>query len=160
MKFSYLLILILITFSISVSGCADITGNNGTDNTSTGGTFKNMWVKFQYPSELVILDNSNNTTCNIEIYNSSNTIIENMVGEIFYYNVNKADQQSFTTAKKITIDDKSGIKIEDGLQVCCYVYLTSGYTDVEAMILNFDAHRYRDAYQKIADTMEVKKIPS
>ncbi len=83
-----------------------------------------------------------------------------MVGEIFYYNVNKADQQSFTTAKRITIDDKSGIKIEDGLQVCSYVYLTSGYTDVEAMILNFDAHRYRDAYQKIADTMEVKKIPS
>lgn len=83
-----------------------------------------------------------------------------MVGEIFYYNVNKTDQASFTTAKRITIADKSGIKIEDGLQVCCYVYLTSGYTNVETMILNFDAHKYREAYQKVADTMVVKKIPS
>lgn len=160
MKFSYLLVLILIMLSISVSGCTDITGNNGTNKSSTGGTFENMWVKFHYPSELVILDNSNNTTCKIEIYNSSNTVIENMVGEIFYYQVDKIDQESFTKAKRISIDDKSGIKIEDGLQVCCYVYLTSEYTDVETMILNFDAHNYRDAYQKIADTIEVKKIPS
>lgn len=146
--------------SVSISGCSDITGNNSTVKTSTGGNFENEWVKFHYPSKLVVLDNSNSTHFKIEIYNSSNIKIENMVGEIFSYRVNKTDLVSFTKAKRITIDDKSGIKIEDGLQVCSYVYLTSGDTKVKSMILNFDAHRYRDAYQKIADTIVVKKIPS
>ena len=56
--------------------------------------------------------------------------------------------------------DKYGLKIEDGLQVCSYVFLTSGDIDVPTMIVSFDAQKYRDAYQKIADTMVVKKISS
>jgi hypothetical protein len=129
--------------------------------TSTGGTFENEWVKFQYPPELVVLDNSNSTDCKLGIYNSSNTTIENQIGEIFYYKSNRTVITStFYKGTRITMSDKYGLKIEDGLQVCSYVFLTSGDIDVPTMIVNFDAQKYRDAYQKIADTLVVKKISS
>ncbi|MCC7550186.1 MAG: hypothetical protein KO316_01640 [Methanobacterium sp.] len=154
------MIILLVSMGVAISGCTDITGTTGTLKTSTGGTFENEWVKFQYPADLVIVDNSNSTKCNLEIYNSSNTTIENMVGEVFYYKSNKTDMQSFTKRKSISIAGKSGFKIEDGLQVCSYIFLTSGDIDVKTMIINFNAQKYRDAYQKIADTMEIKKIPT
>jgi len=106
------------------------------------------------------MDNSNSTHCKLEIYNSSSTNIENLVGEVFYCKSNRTDLSSFTKRKSITIADKSGIKIEDGLQVCSYVFLTSEYTDVKTMIVNFDAQKYRDAYQNVADSMVIKKISS
>ncbi len=158
------MILILVAFIlviVFVSGCTDITGTTAQVNkTTTGGNFENEWVKFQYPSQLFILDNSNSTHCKLEIYNSSNTSIENMIGEVFYCKSNRTDLSSFTTRKSITIGGKSGIKIEDNLQVCSYVFLNSDYTDVQTMILNFNAKNYLDAYQKIADTMVIKKISS
>lgn len=154
------MILILILGTVAVSGCTDLTGATTVNKATTGGSFENEWVKFQYPSDLFVLDNSNSTHCKIEIYNSSNTSIENMVGEVFYCKSNRTDLSSFTKRTSITIADKSGIKIEDGLQVCSYVFLTSDYTDVKTMILNFDAQHYRDAYQKVADTMVIKKISS
>lgn len=154
------MIILLILGTVAVSGCTDLSGATTVNKTSTGGNFENEWVKFQYPSDLVILDNSNSTHCKLEIYNSSNTIIENMVGEVFYCQSNRTDLSSFTKRTSIKIADKSGIKIEDGLQVCSYVFLTSEYTDVKTMILNFDAQKYRDAYQKVADTMVIKKISS
>jgi hypothetical protein len=154
-----LMIFILIFGVVAVSGCTDLTGTTATINkTSTGGNFENEWVKFQYPSELFVLDISNNTHCKLEIYNSSSTNIENMVGEVFYCKSNRTDLSTFTKRKSITISDKSGIKIEDGLQVCSYVFLSSEYTDVKTMIVNFDAQKYRDAYQKVADTMVIKKV--
>jgi len=159
-KYYHLMIILLVSMGVAISGCTDITGTTGTLKTSTGGTFENEWVKFQYPADLVIVDNSNSTKCNLEIYNSSNTTIENMVGEVFYYKSNKTDMQSFTKRKSISIAGKSGFKIEDGLQVCSYIFLTSGDIDVKTMIINFNAQKYRDAYQKIADTMEIKKIPT
>jgi len=159
-KYYQLMIILLVSMGVAISGCTDITGTTGTLKTSTGGTFENEWVKFQYPADLVIVDNSNSTKCNLEIYNSSNTTIENMVGEVFYYKSNKTDMQSFTKRKSITIAGKSGFKIEDGLQVCSYIFLTSGDIDVKTMIITFNAQKYRDAYQKIADTMEIKKIPT
>lgn len=129
--------------------------------TSSGGTFENEWVKFQYPPDMVVLDNSNSTDCKLEIYNCSNICIENQVGEVFYYKSNRTVITStFYNGKRITMADKSGLKIEDGLQVCSYVFLTSGDIDVPTMILTFDAQKYRDAYQKIADTMVIKKISS
>ncbi|MFA0832576.1 hypothetical protein [Methanobacterium formicicum] len=144
-----------------MSGCTDLTGTAATVNkTSTGGNFENEWVKFQYPSQLFIVDNSNSTNCKLEIYNSSNTIIENMIGEVFYCKSNRTDLSSFTKRKSITIGGKSGIKIEDNLQVCSYVFLNSDYTDVPTLILNFNAQNYLDTYQKIADTMDIKKIPT
>lgn len=106
----------------------------------------------------MILDCSNSTTCKVEIYNNTNTTIENLIGEVFYYQSNKTDLKSFTKAKSISIDGKYSLKIEDGLQVCSYVFLTSGDIDVKTMILNFNAQQYRDTYQKIADTVVVKKI--
>lgn len=154
------MIILLIFGTVAVSGCTDLSGATTINKTSTGGNFENEWVKFQYPSDLVILDNSNSTHCKLEIYNSSNTIIENMVGEVFYCQSNRTDLSTFTKRTNIKIADKSGIKIEDGLQVCSYVFLTSEYTDVKTMILNFDAQKYRDAYQKVADTMVIKKISS
>lgn len=159
-KYILLLTLLLISGAFIISGFTDIMGTNSTAKTSTGGTFENEWIKFQYPPELVILDNSNSTRCSVEIYNNSNTIIENQVGELFYYKTNKTDLVSFTKAKRITMAGKSGIKIEDGLQVCSYVFLTSGDIDVKTMVLNFDAHKYRDTYQKVSDTIVVKKIPN
>ncbi len=159
-KYYHLMIILLVSMGVAISGCTDITGTTGTLKTSTGGTFENEWVKFQYPADLVIVDNSNSTKCNLEIYNSSNTTIENMVGEVFYYKSNKTDMQSFTKRKSISIAGKSGFKIEDGLQVCSYIFLTSGDIDVKTMIINFNAQKYRDAYQKIADTIEIKKIPT
>ena len=159
-KYYHLMIILLVSMGVAISGCTDITGTTGTLKTSTGGTFENEWVKFQYPADLVIVDNSNSTKCNLEIYNSSNTTIENMVGEVFYYKSNKTDMQSFTKRKSISIAGKSGFKIEDGLQVCSYIFLTSGDIDVKTMIITFNAQKYRDAYQKIADTMEIKKIPT
>ena len=159
-KYYHLMIILLVSMGVAISGCTDITGTTGTLKTSTGGTFENEWVKFQYPADLVVVDNSNSTKCNLEIYNSSNTTIENMVGEVFYYKSNKTDMQSFTKRKSISIAGKSGFKIEDGLQVCSYIFLTSGDIDVKTMIINFNAQKYRDAYQKIADTMEIKKIPT
>ncbi|BDZ68816.1 hypothetical protein [Methanobacterium ferruginis] len=159
-KYYQLMIILLVSMGVAISGCTDITGTTGTLKTSTGGTFENEWVKFQYPADLVIVDNSNSTKCNLEIYNSSNTTIENMVGEVFYYKSNKTDMQSFTKRKSISIAGKSGFKIEDGLQVCSYIFLTSGDIDVKTMIITFNAQKYRDAYQKIADTMEIKKIPT
>jgi len=159
-----IIILILGAFilvTVFMSGCTDLTGTAAPVNkTSTGGNFENEWVKFQYPSQLFIIDNSNSTNCKLEIYNSSNTIIENMIGEVFYCKSNRTDLSSFTKRKSIKIDGKSGIKIEDNLQVCSYVYLNSDYTDVQTMILNFNAQNYLDTYQKIADTMVIKKIPS
>ena len=147
--------------TVFVSGCTDFTGTAASVNkTSTGGNFENEWVKFQYPSQLFIVDNSNSTNCKLEIYNSSNTIIENMIGEVFYCKSNRTDLSTFTKRKSITIGGKSGIKIEDNLQVCSYVFLNSDYTDVQTLILNFNAQNYRDTYQKIADTMVIKKIPS
>ncbi|AUB58872.1 MAG: hypothetical protein KO318_02845 [Methanobacterium sp.] len=155
------IILILILGTVTVSGCTYLTGTTATINkTSTGGNFENEWVKFQYPPELVILDQSNSTQCKLEIYNSSTPNIENMVGEVFYCKSNRTDLSCFTKRKSITIADKPGIKIEDGLQVCSYVFLNSEYTDVKTMIVNFDAQKYRDAYQKVADTVVVKKISS
>ena len=148
--------------AVAISGCTELTGNTGAmAKTSTGGSFENDWVKFQYPSEMVVLDNSNSTDCKLEIYNSSNTAIENLVGEVFYYKSNRTVITStFYKGNRITMADKSGLKIEDGLQVCSYVFLTSGDIDVPTMIVNFDAQKYRDAYQKIADTMVIKKISS
>ncbi len=145
--------------SVIISGYPNIMGNNSNTKTSTGGNFENQWVKFQYPSQLVILDNSNSTHFRVEVYNSTNTTIENMVGEVFYYKSNRTDLSCFTRAKRITIADKSGIKIEDGLLVCSYVFLSSEYINTKTMILNFDARKHRDAYQKIADTIVVKKVP-
>ncbi len=161
-KYYQLAFLAIILGTVAVSGCANFLGsNNGTDTTktSTGGNFENEWIKFQYPSDLVVLDCSDSTKCRVEIYNSSNIVIENMVGEIFYYKSNKTDLTSFNKRKSISIGGKSGVKIEDGLQVCSYVFLDSGDTDVKTMIMNFDAKKYRDAYQKIADTLNIKKIP-
>ncbi|EKF86514.1 hypothetical protein A994_03488 [Methanobacterium formicicum DSM 3637] len=159
-----IIILILGAFilvTVFMSGCTDLTGTAATVNkTSTGGNFENEWVKFQYPSQLFIVDNSNSTNCKLEIYNSSNTIIENMIGEVFYCKSNRTDLSSFTKRKSITIGGKSGIKIEDNLQVCSYVFLNSDYTDVPTLILNFNAQNYLDTYQKIADTMDIKKIPT
>ncbi len=153
--------MILILGTVAVSGCTDITGATAVVNkTSTGGTFENEWVKFLYPSDLVVLDNSNSTHCKLEIYNSSSTNIENLVGEVFYCQSNRTDLSSFTKRTSIKIADKSGIKIEDGLQVCSYVFLNSEYIDAKTMIVNFDAQKYRDAYQKVADTMVIKKISS
>ncbi|NYB53077.1 MAG: hypothetical protein HVN35_11045 [Methanobacteriaceae archaeon] len=145
-----------------MSGCIELIGTaDPMEKTSTGGNFENEWVKFQYPPEMVVLDNSNSTECKLEIYNSSNTSIENLAGEIFYYKSNRTVISStFYKGKKVTIADKTGLKIEDGLQVCCYVFLTAGDIDVPTMILTFDAQRYRDAYQKIADSMVIKKISS
>ena len=151
--------LILVLATVSISGCTDIMGSNSTVKTSTGGNFENQWVKFQYPSQLVILDNSNGTHCKLEVYNSTNTTIENMVGEIFYYQSNRTDLTCFTRAKRIIIANESGIKIEDGLQVCSYVFLSPEYINTKTMILNFDARKHRDTYQKIADSIVVKKVP-
>jgi len=154
-----LLILLLVVGSVIISGYPNIMGNNSNTMTSSGGNFENQWVKFQYPSQLVILDNSNSTHFRVEVYKSTNTTIENMVGEVFSYKSNRTDLSCFTRAKRITIADKSGIKIEDGLLVCSYVFLSGDYTNTKTMILNFDARNHRDAYQKIADTIVVKKVP-
>ncbi len=152
---------ILILLTVFVSGLTDLTGATVEVNkTSTGGNFENEWVKFQYPSNLVVLDNSNSTHCKLEFYNSTNTDIVNLVGEVFYCQSNRTDLSSFTKRKSITIANKSGVKIEDGLQVCSYVFLTSEDINVKTMILNFDAQKYRDTYQKVADTMVIKKIPN
>lgn len=154
-----LLILLLVVGSVIISGYPNIMGNNSNTKTSTGGNFENQWVKFQYPSQLVILDKSNSTHFRVEIYNSTNTTIENMVGEVFNYQSNRTDLSYFTRAKRIIIADKSGIKIEDGLLVCSYVFLSPDYINTKTMILNFDARNHRDTYQKIADTIVVKKVP-
>lgn len=149
----------LVLGSVIISEYPNIMGNNSDNKISTGGNFENQWVKFQYPSHLFILDKSNSTHFRVEIYNSTNTIIENMVGEVFNYQSNRTDLSYFTRAKRITIADKSGIKIEDGLLVCSYVFLSPEYINTKTMILNFDARNHRDAYQKIADTIVVKKVP-
>jgi len=145
---------------VAFVGYINIPESTATNNTSTGGNFENEWVKFQYPSGLFIVDNSNSTHLRLEFYANSNTTIENLVGEVFYCKSNRTDMSSFTKRKSISIADKSGVKIEDGLQVCSYVFLTSDYTDVKTMILNFDAKNYRDAYQTVADSMVIKKISS
>jgi len=152
-----LTLLILILSMVSISGCTDM-GTDTNPNTSTGGHFENQWVKFQYPSHLVVLDNSNSTHCRLELYNNTNTSIENMIGEVFYYQSNRTDLSCFTRAKRINIADKPGIKIEDGLQVCSYIFLSADYINTKTLILNFDARKHRDAYQKIADTIVIKKI--
>lgn len=161
-KYFQLLVISIIVLSVFTSGCTEITGTTGEmSKTSTGGSFENEWVKFQYPPELVILDNSNSTDCRLEIYNSSNTSIENQVGEIFTYKSNRTVITStFYKGKMVTIADKYAFKIEDGLLVCTYVFLTSGDIDVPTLILNFDAKKYRDSYQKIADSMVIKKVSS
>ncbi|CDG65057.1 MAG: hypothetical protein PWQ15_1759 [Methanobacterium sp.] len=143
---------------VSFVGYVHIPESTATNKTSTGGNFENEWVKFQYPSELFVVDNSNKTHLRLELYANSNTTIENLVGEVFYCKSNRTDLSTFTRRKSITIADKSGVKIEDGLQVCSYVFLTSDYTDVKTMILNFDAKNYRDAYQAVADSIVIKKI--
>lgn len=143
---------------VSFVGYVHIPESTATNKTSTGGNFENEWVKFQYPSELFVVDNSNKTHLRLELYANSNTTIENLVGEVFYCKSNRTDLSTFTRRKSITIADKSGVKIEDGLQVCSYVFLTSDYTDVKTMILNFDAKNYRDAYQEVADSIVIKKI--
>lgn len=154
------MLLVIILSTVTVCGCADFSGSTGVvAKNSTGGTFENEWVKFQYPPQLVIVDNSNSTDCRLEVYNSSSTIIENQVGEIFSYKSNRTVITStFYKGKLVNISNKTGLKLEDGLQVCSYVFLTSGDIDVPTLILNFDAQKYRDVYQKIADTLEVKKI--
>jgi hypothetical protein len=157
-KNGQLILLILILALVSISGCTNIMGTDSNSKISTGGHFENQWVKFQYPSHLVVLDNSNTTHCRLELYNNTNTSIENMVGEVFYYQSNRTDLSCFTRAKRINIADKPGIKIEDGLQVCSYVFLSADYINTKTLILNFDARKHRDAYQKIADTIVIKKV--
>jgi hypothetical protein len=82
-----------------------------------------------------------------------------MVGEVFYYKSNKTDMQSFTKRKSISIAGKSGFKIEDGLQVCSYIFLTSGDIDVKTMIINFNAQKY-GMLTKNRGHIEIKKIPT
>ncbi len=156
-KFLVLIPLIVVCSAV-ICGYPCILGNDNV-NTSTGGAFENQWVKFQYPSHLVVLDNSNSTHFHVELYNSTNTTIENMVGEVFYYESNRSDLTCFRRAKSIIIADKPGIIIEDGLLVSSYVFLSPDYVNTKTMILDFDARKHRDAYQKIADSIVIKKMP-
>lgn len=74
-----ILVLGLILAIVAISGCTN----------STNKVFENQFIKFNYSSNLNIVDNSNNTTLNVTIYDgdvdSSNYQI-NAVGAIFVSN--------------------------------------------------------------------------
>ncbi len=53
---------------------ADPTSSVVIDNSSTGGSFENQWIKFNYPSNLTISDQSTNNEILVLIYNGTEQI--------------------------------------------------------------------------------------
>jgi hypothetical protein len=72
-------ILLVICFIVAISGC---TSNNNSSNTTANvttttnsqGVFENKFVKFNYPENLVVVDNSTDTYPEIYIFSGTPTI--------------------------------------------------------------------------------------
>jgi hypothetical protein len=69
----------LLAFVVLTSGCitsySTINSENQTSGiNSTGGSFENQWIKFNYPSKLTITDYSTDNYIKIGFYNGSGEI--------------------------------------------------------------------------------------
>lgn len=98
----------LLSFVILSSGCTSNDLNNQTGVNSTGGSFENQWIKFNYPSNLTIIDNSTNDAILITIYNGNEYI-----GSIYNEMTNMDNYMPFPESYNTTIVGRKALRDYD-----------------------------------------------
>ncbi len=139
--FGLITILMIIIFLIIYT-----TSSNTT--TSNNKVFENQFVKFNYPSNFNINDESNATYLMIVIYNGNTSNTNNAIGTIFVSEANKTQDTKITNSKKTTIsgyaaivemdqgDSGAEIFLTDNLGL--FVLLNPGYdSDVNTIVNSF-----------------------
>jgi hypothetical protein len=149
-----LVIIIIIVGTIVLVKC--LPSNNATIVKSTGGSFENQWVKFNYPPELTMEDASNNNHIRIKIYNGTESI-----GVIYDDGVNIERYGSLpesnltTTAGRKTLKDYDFVIGPSGEQIIrpsAAIYLSEDST------LNIILEpQNRKTFNQIMDNLTIKK---
>ncbi|MGB9938145.1 MAG: hypothetical protein ACPK7O_10530 [Methanobacterium sp.] len=98
----------LLTFVILNSGCTSNDLDNQIGVNSTGGSFENQWIKFNYPSNLTITDNSTNDDILITIYNGNEYI-----GSIYNQMDNINNYVPFPESYNTTIGGRKALREYD-----------------------------------------------
>lgn len=109
-----------ITLFIAIFGAYFLFGYNNDQPTivrSTGGSFDNQWIAFNYPANWTIVDGSSNKHVNIYIYNGQN----NQIGSIKDEDVSIKEYSDLKTNKTI-IDKREVIYLN---YATAYIFLTN-----------------------------------
>lgn len=147
----YFALIVVILLIISISGC--INWNNSNKNVSNT-VFENQWIKFQYPSNLVVKDFSNDSTCSVTLYEFSNP-----VGNInFQINDKNKILNIYPDAQNSTIAGKEAITGKDETQLFAYVFLNNNRTKNLELFIEFN-DAYESSFNTAKNTIEIKKVP-
>jgi hypothetical protein len=160
-KISYLLLGLIVIFGILVLILALYSDNTlSEDNipittTTSGGSFENPWLKFDYPSELTLKDSSDDKHVKIEIYNGTKYI-----GTIFDESVSLDRYGSLPESNLTTVNGRKTLKDYDyavdsngkqTIRPSAAIYLTQDAT------LNIILEENRNTFNQMISTLNIKK---
>ena len=156
MKKSVIIVVLFLTLFVFVSGCVN-TNTSDSDSSNVTKEFENQWVKFEYPGNLNVVDNSQNNSIDILLINGKNRNdvkgeIQNSVNnKTMMINVNKQQNSTFET-----IAGKEGLYYNDSSGMSAYIFLEGD----KGLWIDFYDHSYWDAFVMVKNSIIIKKIPS
>lgn len=138
----------IVIFSvILVSGCV-----NNYNTSVSNATFENQWVKFEYPSYIKIVDNSN-STLDLTLYDENI-----LVGTIFFNEEDKNKIASiYPDASNTKIAGQEAITGNDEENLFAYVFLPNNSQGNYTLKIDIN-NGYTDVFNKTAHTLVIKKI--
>nr|WP_319372857.1 hypothetical protein [uncultured Methanobacterium sp.] len=154
------IILCLLILVILTSGCLTYSSSLNSDDqagvNSTGGSFENQWVKFNYPSNLTITDYSTDKHIKINVYNGSE-YIGGLYNEIVKIDniVPLSESYNSTIAGRKTLRDydfKTLPSGENQVRPSAAIYLTENAT----LNVIFDPSS-KTSFNQVSETLVIKK---
>lgn len=154
-KIYYLILAILIIVIGTLVLVLCLPSKHNTIIYSTGGSFENQWIKFNYPPELTIDDASNNNHIQIKIYNETE-----MIGAIFDDGIN-INRYALSDTNLTTINGRKTLKEyeydigsegEHIIKPSAAIYLSEDST----LNIIFEP-KDRNIFNQIMDNLTIKK---
>jgi len=131
-------------------------------NETTGGSFENQWIKFEYPPNLIVQDASTNNSILIFIYNGS-VNDSNEIGEIHNNNINityilDSAPEYNQSYKKITIVGREALISNFTLNGIDGKRPISDISLSNSSILSVSFHQeYESAFYQVLNSLIIKK---
>lgn len=154
----FLIAIFILVLVISISGCINSTDTKSNNSNVTTKVFENQWIKFEYPGNLYIVDQSGNNFIDVLIIKES-AFKNDTIGEIqnsvndknMMISVNKEQNSTFET-----IAGKEGLYYNDSSETSAYIFLEGD----KGLWIDFYDRSYYPAFQMIKKSIIIKKIPS
>jgi len=149
--------LLVICFMVAISGCTSnnnsSTTNSSVATTNAHGVFENKFVKFNYPKNLVVVDNSTNNYPEIYIFSGTPTTGGNLdpknIGDISKVDTNymKAVKDS---KKTVNLNGTKAIGWKDSVVDAYSLFIPS-----KAFLFEIDTNQ-TTAYNTIKNSLIIK----